>query len=68
MTLLLDFRAKALPDAAHGKAPDALLRAALSAWCGIDAGSIARSAPTPKDIPPRVLAARTEAIRTLWHH
>lgn len=68
MTLLLDFRAKALPEAAHGKAPDALLRAALSAWCGIDAGSIARSAPTPKDIPPRVLAARTEAIRTLWHH
>ncbi len=68
MTLLLAFRAKALPEAAHGKAPDALLRAALSAWCGIDAGSIARSAPTPRDIPPRVLAARTEAVAALWPH
>ena len=68
MTLLLDFRAKALPEAAHGKAPDALLRAALSAWCGIDAGSIARSAPTPRDIPTRVLAARKEAIAALWQH
>lgn len=68
MALLLDFRAKALPEEMLGEASDAQLRAALSAWCGIDAGSIARSAPAPKDIPPRVLAARADAVSALWNH
>ena len=66
MEMLLDYREKALESEGRGTADDARLRRALDAWCSVDAGAAARTAPTPREIPLRVLEARREALRAAW--
>lgn len=64
---LLDYRELCLLPSERGSATESTLRHALDAWCNINAGAIAATAPTPREIPGLVLTARQQAVATLWN-
>lgn len=64
---ILRCREQALSAEGRGAATAAQLSRALDAWTGVDAGAVARTAPTPRDIPKLVLAARTAAVKAAWN-
>ena len=66
METLLDYRECVLTPDERGAATHEALLKALEAWCSVDAGAIARSAPNPREIPVRVLAARETAVSEAW--
>lgn len=63
---LLDYRELCLLPSERSTTTGETLRRALNAWCSVNAGIIAAAAPSPREIPKLVLAARQKAVEAVW--
>ena len=64
--LFFELRDKVLMPPADAAGTEKLQRA-MKAWCSVDAGAIAKTAASPKEIPAKVLAARVCAAQAAWN-